>query len=161
MMAVPSRSPAKSLPAATVASKPAMPAPQNVQGAQCRQLRHPPHAVTSPSWTRATEVPTAVKPSVPRSREGCDARLCPPSAPGTRKPGITTLVLRDSDANLSLDDRAFFANTTHAAVYIALHAASSGHGVRIYTALLPYADATDDDRGPFRSWPTAQASSIQ
>src|SRR6202051_2783037 len=40
--------------------------------------------------------------------------------------GITTLVLRDSDANLSLDERAFFANTTHAAVYVALHAASSG-----------------------------------
>ena len=72
--------------------------------------------------------------------------------------GIATLVLRDSDANLSLDDRAFFANTTHAAIYVALHAASSGHGVRLYTAMLPYADA--DDRGPFRSWPTAQSSSI-
>jgi N-acetylmuramoyl-L-alanine amidase len=72
--------------------------------------------------------------------------------------GITTLVLRDSDSTLSLDDRAFFANTTHAAVYIALHAASSGHGVRLYTALLPYADA--DDRGPFRLWPNAQFSSL-
>ena len=72
--------------------------------------------------------------------------------------GITTLVLRDSDANLSLDDRAFFANSTHAAVYIALHAASNGHGVRIYTALLPY--GTEEDRGPFRSWTTAQSSSI-
>jgi N-acetylmuramoyl-L-alanine amidase len=72
--------------------------------------------------------------------------------------GITTLVLRDSDANLSLDDRAYFANTTHAAVYIALHAASNGHGVRLYTALLPY--PSDDDRGPFHSWTTAQTSSI-
>jgi N-acetylmuramoyl-L-alanine amidase len=72
--------------------------------------------------------------------------------------GIPTLVLRDSDANLSLDERAFFANTTHAAVYVALHAASSGHGVRLYTALLPY--STEDDRGPFRSWATAQSSSI-
>jgi len=72
--------------------------------------------------------------------------------------GIATLVLRDSDANLSLDDRAFFANTTHAAIYIALHAASSGHGVRLYTAMLPYSD--DEARGPFRSWPTAQSSSI-
>jgi len=43
-------------------------------------------------------------------------------------------------------------------VYVALHAASSGHGVRLYTALLPY--STEDDRGPFRSWATAQASSI-
>ena len=71
--------------------------------------------------------------------------------------GIATLVLRDSDANLSLDERAFFANTTHAAVYVALHAASNGHGVRLYTALVPYAG--EDDRGPFRSWATAQQSS--
>ncbi len=72
--------------------------------------------------------------------------------------GIPTLVLRDSDANLSLDERAFFANTTHAAVYVALHAASNGHGVRLYTALLPY--GSEDDRGPFRSWTAAQRSSI-
>jgi N-acetylmuramoyl-L-alanine amidase len=72
--------------------------------------------------------------------------------------GIPTLVLRDSDANLSLDERAFFANTTHAAVYVALHAASNGHGVRLYTALLPYGG--EEDRGPFRSWTTAQQSSI-
>jgi N-acetylmuramoyl-L-alanine amidase len=38
-----------------------------------------------------------------------------------------------------------------------MHAASSGHGVRLYTALLPYADG--EDRGPFRSWSTAQGSS--
>jgi N-acetylmuramoyl-L-alanine amidase len=72
--------------------------------------------------------------------------------------GITTLVLRDSDANLSLDDRAYFANTTHAAVYIALHVASNGHGVRVYTSLIPYSG--EEDRGPFRSWTTAQSSLI-
>jgi N-acetylmuramoyl-L-alanine amidase len=72
--------------------------------------------------------------------------------------GITTLILRDSDANLSADDRAYYANTTHAAIYIALHAASNGHGVRLYTALLPY--ASEEDRGPFRSWTTAQQSSV-
>ena len=71
--------------------------------------------------------------------------------------GITTLVLRDSDANLSADQRAVFANADHAAIYIALHAASSGHGVRVYTALLPYGE---DDRGPFRSWSTAQRASL-
>ncbi len=72
--------------------------------------------------------------------------------------GMSTLVLRDSEANLSLDERAFFANTTHAAVYISLHAASNGHGVRVYTALLPYGG--EEDRGPFRSWTTAQQSSL-
>lgn len=67
--------------------------------------------------------------------------------------GISTLVLRDSDATLSVDQRAVFANADHAAIYIAVHASSSGHGVRVYTALLPYGE---DDRGPFRSWTTAQ-----
>ena len=71
--------------------------------------------------------------------------------------GISTLVLRDSDANLSVDQRAVFANADHAAIYIALHAASSGRGVRVYTALLPYGE---DDHGPFRSWTTAQRASL-
>ena len=71
--------------------------------------------------------------------------------------GISTLVLRDSDANLSVDQRAVFANADRAAIYIALHAASSGRGVRVYTALLPFGG---DDRGPFRSWITAQHGSL-
>ena len=72
--------------------------------------------------------------------------------------GIPTLVLRDSDANLSVDQRAIFANADRAAIYIAVHAASNGHGVRVYTALLPYGE---DDRGNFRSWTTAQHASLQ
>lgn len=72
--------------------------------------------------------------------------------------GISTLVLRDSDANLSLDDRAFYANNAHAAVYIALHAASNGQGVRLYTAMLPY--PMGDNQGPFLLWSTAQSSAI-
>lgn len=71
--------------------------------------------------------------------------------------GISTLVLRDSDANLPVDQRAVFANADHAAIYIAVHASSSGHGVRVYTALLPYGE---DDRGPFRSWTTAQRPAL-
>ena len=71
--------------------------------------------------------------------------------------GVTTLVLRDSDTNLSLDQRAAVANADHAAIYISLHAASNGHGVRVYTALLPYGD---DDRGPFRSWTLAQHAAL-
>ena len=71
--------------------------------------------------------------------------------------GISTLLLRDSDANLTLDQRASSANASRAAIYIALHVASSGRGVRIYTAMLPYGD---DDRGPFASWTTAQRPSL-
>src|ERR1039458_872876 len=71
--------------------------------------------------------------------------------------GIPTLVLRDSDANLSVDQRAVFANADHAAIYIAMHAASNGHGVRVYTAMLPFGG---DDRGTFRAWSTAQHDSL-
>jgi N-acetylmuramoyl-L-alanine amidase len=71
--------------------------------------------------------------------------------------GIPTLVLRESDANLSLDQRAIYANADHAAIYIALHAASNGHGVRVYTAMLPF---DGDDRGTFRAWSTAQHASL-
>jgi N-acetylmuramoyl-L-alanine amidase len=72
--------------------------------------------------------------------------------------GISTLMLRDNDANLTLDQRAGLANSAHAAVYVTLHASSSGHGVRIYTAMLPYETSVSDDRGPFHSWNTAQHS---
>ena len=71
--------------------------------------------------------------------------------------GITTLVLRDSDANLPVDQRAVFANADHAAIYIAMHASSLGHGVHVFTAMLPY---EGDDRGPFRSWTRAQLASL-
>jgi N-acetylmuramoyl-L-alanine amidase len=71
--------------------------------------------------------------------------------------GITTLVLRDSDANLPVDQRAVFANADRAAIYIALHAASSGHGVRVYTSMLPFGG---DDHGPFKAWATAQHAAL-
>ena len=71
--------------------------------------------------------------------------------------GISTLVLRDADANLSVDERAVLANADRAAIYIAVHASSSGQGVRVYTALLPFGD---DDQGPFLSWSTAQRSAL-
>jgi N-acetylmuramoyl-L-alanine amidase len=74
--------------------------------------------------------------------------------------GISTLMLRDGDANVTLDQRAGLANSTHAAVYVVLHASSSGHGVRIYTAMLPYETAAGDDRGSFRAWTVAQHAYI-
>jgi len=69
--------------------------------------------------------------------------------------GLKTLLLRDGDTTLGLDERASEANVTHAAVYICLHASSEGHGVRLYTALLP---AHGQDRGLFLDWSTAQDS---
>ena len=72
-----------------------------------------------------------------------------------QKRGISALVLRDSDATLTADQRAIFANTVHPVIYVALHAASDGHGVRLYTSLLP---AAADNNGPFINWDAAQAA---
>ena len=67
--------------------------------------------------------------------------------------GVSALVIRDSDANLTADQRAIFTNTAHPAIYVAVHAASDGHGVRVYTSLLP---TGAPNNGPFTSWDTAQ-----
>jgi len=69
--------------------------------------------------------------------------------------GLATLLLRDGDATLSIDQRASLTNSAHPAIYICVHAASQGNGVRVYTALVP---AGAENRGPFLSWDAAQAA---
>jgi N-acetylmuramoyl-L-alanine amidase len=68
--------------------------------------------------------------------------------------GINTFMLRDTDTTLSVDQRASMVNSSHAAIYICLHAAGAGGGVRLYTALLPPAASS---HGPFMDWNAAQA----
>ena len=68
--------------------------------------------------------------------------------------GINTLMLRDSDSTLSLEQRADTVNASRAAVYVALHAASLGTGVRVYTAMLPAGAARQQ---LFVPWETAQS----
>jgi N-acetylmuramoyl-L-alanine amidase len=69
--------------------------------------------------------------------------------------GISTLLLRDSDATLTLDQRASLTNSARPAIYICVHAASQGNGVRVYTALIP---PGAENHGPFLAWEAAQAS---
>ncbi|HEY6939261.1 MAG TPA: N-acetylmuramoyl-L-alanine amidase [Terriglobales bacterium] len=69
--------------------------------------------------------------------------------------GLRTLLLRNSDTFLSLDQRAVLANASRARFYISLHAGSLGTGVRLYTALLPPITPAS---GPFLPWDTAQAT---
>ena len=68
--------------------------------------------------------------------------------------GLPTLMLREGDTTMSLDQRANMTNAARPAIYICLHAASQGTGVRLYTALLP---AGAEGRGPFLDWSTAQS----
>src|SRR5438105_5628928 len=69
--------------------------------------------------------------------------------------GVSTLVLRDGDATLSLDQRANLANAAHPAIYMCIHAASQGTGVRLYGSMLP---PGGENRGPFLDWDTAQSA---
>jgi N-acetylmuramoyl-L-alanine amidase len=72
--------------------------------------------------------------------------------------GVATLMSRDSDIALTTDQRATLANTAHTLLFVAVHAGSLGHGVRIYTAMLPTGTASASEAGwPFLSWDTAQA----
>jgi N-acetylmuramoyl-L-alanine amidase len=72
--------------------------------------------------------------------------------------GVQTVMVRENDAEVALDDRAVLANTSHAAVYITLHAAVLGRGVRIYTSLLAPAES---DPATFLPWETAQAPHVE
>lgn len=68
--------------------------------------------------------------------------------------GLPTLLLRDGDLTVTLDQRATIINSVHPAVCISVHAASQGNGVRIYTSLLP---AGGENKGAFLDWNTAQS----
>jgi len=71
--------------------------------------------------------------------------------------GLTTLLLRDGDTSLSLDQRASMTNAAHPVIYLCLHMASQGNGVHLYTALLPSGGASPR---AFLDWDTAQAPSL-
>lgn len=69
--------------------------------------------------------------------------------------GLPSLLLRDGDTTLTLDQRASLTNSAAPAIYICVHAASLGSGIRVYTGVTP---AAGENRGPFLDWNAAQAS---
>ncbi len=71
--------------------------------------------------------------------------------------GIYASLLRDGDNSLSLEQRALAANSAHAAVYIGVHAAMSGVGVRVYTSDL----ASAGRPGAVLPWQTAQSAYME
>jgi len=67
--------------------------------------------------------------------------------------GLRTLLVRDADTTLTLDQRAAMTNSAAPAIYLSVHAASQGTGVRLYTALT-WSGA--ESVGPFVDWDAAQ-----
>jgi N-acetylmuramoyl-L-alanine amidase len=69
--------------------------------------------------------------------------------------GFSVTLLRSGDSTMTFDQRASAANTSRAEIYLGIHAATLGTGLRVYTALLP--PAPPANRRTFLPWDTAQA----
>ena len=68
---------------------------------------------------------------------------------------VFSSLLRNSDIAISLDQRAISANAARPALYVALHAANTGHGVHVFTSMV---DASSLATRDFLPWETAQAA---
>jgi N-acetylmuramoyl-L-alanine amidase len=68
--------------------------------------------------------------------------------------GIATVMVRDGDTTLPLQQRAEMANAAHAAVFLTVHAGTMGSGVRVYSSMLP---PSAEAGVIFLPWETAQA----
>ena len=71
--------------------------------------------------------------------------------------GFAVILVREGDDTLTLDQRAGIANAAHAMLYVGLHAASQGTGVRVYYSIIP---PDGSGKGPFRSWNSAQGTAL-
>jgi N-acetylmuramoyl-L-alanine amidase len=68
--------------------------------------------------------------------------------------GIATVMVRDGDNALALQQRAEMANAAHAALFLTIHAGTMGSGVRVYSSMLAPSAAASV---VFLPWETAQA----
>jgi len=68
--------------------------------------------------------------------------------------GLSVVMLRDADVTIPVEQRAAMADAARVAVYLALHATSEGHGVRVYTAML---NSESGSPSGFLPWDTAQS----
>ncbi|PSH03625.1 MAG: hypothetical protein CXZ00_11255 [Acidobacteria bacterium] len=70
--------------------------------------------------------------------------------------GISVVLTRVADNPLTGDQRAIAANTSHSSLYIAIHSSASGHGVRVYTSMVPALQPRQTRRS-FLPWELAQS----
>ena len=71
--------------------------------------------------------------------------------------GISAVMSRDADVTIPIEQRAAMADAARVAIFVSLHAASQGRGVRVYTAMINSATPTP---GGFVPWDTAQADYV-
>lgn len=73
--------------------------------------------------------------------------------------GIWAVLLRDSDTTITLDQRAVSANVSRASLYVSVHVATLGSGVRLYTARFK-SPVKIPDHG-FLPWDIAQVKYLE
>jgi len=74
--------------------------------------------------------------------------------------GIPVVLTRVADNLLTWDQRAVSANTSHASLYVAIHSSTSGHGVRVYTSMVPPAQP-GQSKHSFLPWELAQSPYLE
>ncbi len=72
--------------------------------------------------------------------------------------GISVSMVRSGDATLTADQRAGAANSAKPFLYVSVHAATLGTGVRIFTAMIPPTQRAN--RRSFLPWDNAQAAFV-
>jgi N-acetylmuramoyl-L-alanine amidase len=72
--------------------------------------------------------------------------------------GISVYNVRPGDNTLTSDQRAAAANTARVVIYVSVHAATLGTGVRVFTAMVP--PMATPNRRSFLPWDTAQAAYV-
>lgn len=70
--------------------------------------------------------------------------------------GISVFLVRAGDSTITPEQRAISANGSRSIIYVSVHAATLGTGLRIFTAMLP--SAGNSSPRAFLPWSTAQAS---
>jgi len=145
-------------PPPPVAEQPPAPTPQaapnaTVPAPQPRQPAAPRFLVLIDPAHGGSDIGAAISPSLPE--KDVVLALARRVQRELASRGIAAGLLRTSDAAISLDQRAVSANAARPALYVVLHAANTGRGVHVFTALLPAANVSPKS---FLPWDTAQAA---
>jgi len=71
--------------------------------------------------------------------------------------GVSVVMARDADVTVPVEQRAAMADAGRVAIFVSLHAAAEGRGVRVYSAMI---NSTTPTPGGFVPWDTAQAGQV-
>jgi len=71
--------------------------------------------------------------------------------------GIGSVMSRDADVTVPVEQRAAMADAARVAIFVSVHAASQGRGVRVYTAMI---NSLTSKPGGFLPWDTVQADYV-